>query len=102
MSNGLIQKAVEAEIRRRLMRGELMLPSMVEEDLEANLRCKRKMLVIAYNRALGIGAKRYREKVLPELVWVADLYLTEKAKTDETYARSLIDRMYTSITGEED
>lgn len=97
MANGLIERAVEAEINRRVRRGELMLPSMVEEDLEANLRCRRKMMMISVHRGLGIGKKRFKEKVYPELNWVENLYLEEKEKTDEVYAMSIIDRLYDEI-----
>ena len=100
--NGLIRRAVDAEIKRLILRGELILPCTVEEDLEANLRCKRKMLVIAYHRGLGIGKERYRKKVLPQLDWVEDLYFSEKEKSDQEYAMSVIDRMYAEIMGEDE
>ena len=95
--NGLIQRAVEAEIARRIKRGELLLPDVVEENLNDNLDCQMKMMTIAVNRGLGVGKKRFREKVNPELEWVERLYYGEKKKVDQEYALSIIDRLYAEI-----
>ena len=95
--NGMIQRAVDAEIIRRIKRGELLLPDVVEENLNDNLDCQMKMMTIAVHRGLGIGKKRFREKVNPELEWVERLYHEEKEKVDQEYALSIIDRLYAEI-----
>lgn len=95
--NGMIQRAVEAEIKRRIARGELLLPSVVAENLDANLDCQMKMMTIAVNKSLGIGKRRFREKVQPTFEEVHQLYMEEKRNVDQEYALSIIDRLYAEI-----
>lgn len=95
--NALIMQAAEAEIKRRIARGELLLPCVVEENLNDNLDCQMKMMTIAVNRGLGIGKKRFREKVNPQMEWIDRLFHEEKKKVDQEYALSIIDRLYAEI-----
>jgi hypothetical protein len=97
MASGLIERAVEAEIARRVKRGELILPCDHDKNLDENLDCLTKMMTIAVHRGLGIGKKRFREKVNPELAWIENLYYEERKKSDQVYALSIIDRMYDQI-----
>ena len=90
MNNGLIQRAVDAEIKRLIAR-------VVEENLNDNLDCQMKMMTIAVHRGLGVGKKRFREKVNPALAEIERIYHEEKKNVDQVYALSIIDRLYAEI-----
>lgn len=99
--NGMIQKAVDAEIKRLIARGELLLPCVADENLNDNLDCQMKMMTIAVHDGLNIGRKRFKEKVQPAFDAVYQRYMEEKKKVDQEYALSVIDRMYNQIMGED-
>ena len=96
-TNPLILKAAEAEINRRILRGELLLPDVVEENLNANLDCQRMMMTIAVNRALKVGKKRFEEVVNPELQKIEKEFHENKKKTDQDYAIGVLEREYNKI-----
>lgn len=96
-TNPLILKAAEAEINRRILRGELLLPDVVEENLNANLDCQRMMMTIAVNRALKVGKKRFNELVNPVLQEIEKEFRENKKKTDQDYALGVIEREYNRI-----
>ena len=98
-TNPLILKAAEAEINRRILRGELLLPDVVEENLNANLDCQRMMMTIAVNRALKVGKKRFNELVNPVLQEIEKEFRENKKKTDQDYALGVIEREYNRIMG---
>lgn len=98
--NGLIDRAVEAEIARRVKRGELILPCDADQNLYDNLECATKMMTIAVNRGLGIGKKRFEEKVNPELHKLEVEFHNNKKTADQEYALSVIDREYARIMEE--
>ena len=97
MSNAYIEKIVEKEIARRIAKGELFTLAMVNKDLTANCDLLAKMMTIAVHRGLGIGKKRFREKVNPQMEWIDQLFHEEKKKVDQEYALSIIDRLYAEI-----
>lgn len=96
-TNPLILKAAEAEINRRILRGELLLPDVVEENLNANLDCQRMMMTIAVNRALKVGKKHFNELVNPVLQEIEQEFRENKKKTDQDYALGVIEREYNRI-----
>ena len=98
--NPLILKAAEAEIKRRILRGELLLPDVVEENLNDNLDCQRKMMTIAVNRALKVGKKRFNELINPELLKLEEEFHENKRTADQEYALAVIDREYSRIMEE--
>lgn len=98
-SNPLLEQYAEKEIARRIANGELFTLAMVNADLMANCDMLAKMMTIAVNRGAGIGKKRFRENIQPELdELVDDLERREKEDGgDQTHALSVIDRMYDQI-----
>lgn len=100
-TNPLIMKGVEAEIKRMILRGELLLPDVVEENLNDNLDCQRMMMTIAVNRGLGIGKRRFEEKVNPELWKLEEEYRENKRTVDQEYAVACIEREFKRIMGED-
>ncbi len=96
-TNPLILKAVEAEINRRILRGELLLPDVVKKNLNANLDCQRMMMTIAVNRALKVGKKRFNELVNPVLQEIEKEFHENKRETDQDYALGVIEREYNRI-----
>ena len=99
-TNPLIMKGVEAEIKRMILRGDLLLPDVVEENLTANLDCQRMMMTIAVNRGLGIGRKRFEEKVNPELLALEKEFKENRRTADQEYALAVIEREYNRIMEE--
>lgn len=95
--NALILQYAEREIQRRIQRGELILPATAKENLNENLDAWTKMMTIAVNRGLGIGKKRFKEKVQPVLDQVQEDYFQNKVTVDQEYALSVIDRLYDEI-----
>lgn len=95
--NPLIMKAAEAEIKRRILRGELLLPEVVEENLNDNLDVQRMMMTIAVNRGLGVGKKRFRELVDPAFEEVEREYHENKDTVDQEYALAVVEREYNKI-----
>lgn len=95
--NGLIERAVEAEIARRIRRGELIRPCDADENLYENMDCIMKMMTIAVHDGLGVGKKRFQEKVNPKL-WALEKEFLENRKTvDQVYAVAIIDHKYAQI-----
>lgn len=77
MSNAYIEKIVEKEIARRIAKGELFTPAMVNADLTANCDLLAKMMTIAVNRGAGIGKKKFKNDIQP----VLDGLLVQMAQT---------------------
>ena len=98
--NAMIMKAAEAEIKRRILRGELLLPEVVEDNLNDNLDVQRMMMTIAVNRGLGIGKKRFNELVNPALLEVEKEYHENKRTVDQEYAIAVVEREYNRIMEE--
>lgn len=95
--NALILQYAEREIQRRIAREELILPEVADENLQENLDIWCKMMTIAVNKALGVGKKRFREKVQPVLNQLEDEYFQNKDTADQEYAMSVIERLYNEI-----
>ena len=53
--NAGIMQFVENEIQRRILKGELYTPEMVNADILANHDMWAMIMTIAINRALGVG-----------------------------------------------
>lgn len=98
--NGLIERAVEAEIARRVKRGKLILPCDADQNLYDNLECAAKMMTIAVNRGLGIGRQRFEAKVNPELHRIEQEFYENRRTADQEYALAVIDREYSRIMEE--
>ena len=98
--NAMIAKAAEAEIKRRIQRGELLLPDQVHENLMENLDIWTKMMTVAVNRGLGIGKKRFEEKVQPLLNDITEDFFENVKDADEEYARAVVERMYEQVMGD--
>ena len=97
MSNAYIEKIVEKEIARRIAKGELFTLAMVNADLAANCDMLAKMMTIAVNRGIGVGKKRFNEKVQPILDSILDEWFENKRTADQEYAISVVERMYDQI-----
>ena len=100
MSNAYIEKIVEKEIARRIAKGELFTPAMVNADLAANCDMLAKMMTIAVNRGIGVGKKRFNEKVQPILDSILEEWFENKETADQEYAISVVERMYDQIMEE--
>lgn len=95
-----IEKIVEKEIARRIAKGELFTLAMVNADLTANCDMLAKMMTIAVNRGIGVGKKRFNEKVQPILDSILDEWFENKETADQEYAISVVERMYDQIMEE--
>lgn len=100
MSNAYIDKIVEKEIARRIAKGELFTLAMVNADLYANCEMLAKMMTIAVNRGIGVGKKRFNEKVQPILDSILDEWFENQETVDQEYAISVVERMYDQIMEE--
>ena len=98
--NAYIEKIVEKEIARRIAKGELYTLAMVNADLMANCDMLAKMMTIAVNRGIGVGKKRFNEKVQPILDSILDEWFENKRTADQEYAISIVERMYDQIMEE--
>ena len=100
--NPYIEQIVEREIQRRIEKGELYTPEMVNADLLANVEMWAKIWTIAINRALGIGKKRIEEKINTEVDKITDDFFRRKKEDngDQTHALSVIEREYHKIMEE--
>lgn len=98
--NAYIENIVEKEIARRIAKGELFTPAMVNADLMANCDMLAKMMTIAVNRGIGVGKKRFNEKVQPILDSILDEWFENKETADQEYAISVVERMYDQIMEE--
>lgn len=97
--NVLLEQYAEKEIARRIAKGELFTPAMVNADLMANCDLLAKMMTVAVNRGAGIGKKRINEKIQPELDNLLDEYFrrVDEDNGDRTHAISVVERMYDQI-----
>lgn len=95
--NVLLEQYAEKEIARRIAKGELFTPAMVNADLAANCDMLAKMMTIAVNRGIGVGKKRFNEKVQPILDSILDEWFENKRTADQEYAISVVERMYDQI-----
>lgn len=95
--NALLEQYAEREIARRIDKGELFTPEMVNIDLMANCEMLAKMMTIAVNRGAGIGKKRFNERVQPILDELLDEWFENKRTADQEYAISVVERMYDQI-----
>lgn len=80
--------------------GELILPCDADQNLYDNLECATKMMTIAVNRGLGIGRKRFEEKVNPELHKIEVEFYENRRTADQEYALAVVDREYSRIMEE--
>lgn len=97
MGNPYIDKLVQNQIDRMTSKGQLYTPQMVDKAVNENLDVWTQMMTIAVNRGLGIGKKRFKEKVQPVLDQVQEEYFQNKVTVDQEYALSVIDRLYDEI-----
>lgn len=95
--NVLLEQYAEKEIARRIAKGELFTPAMVNADLAANCDMPAKMMTIAVNRGIGVGKKRFNEKVQPVLDSILEEWFENKRTADQEYAISVVERMYDQI-----
>lgn len=95
--NVLLEQYAEKEIARRIAKGELFTPAMVNADLAANCDMLAKMMTIAVNRGIGVGKKRFNEKVQPILDSILEEWFENKRTADQEYAISVVERMYDQI-----
>lgn len=97
--NPYIEQIVEREIQRRIEKGELYTPEMVNRDLVANCDMLAKMMTISVNRGAGIGKKKFNQDIQPVLDGLLDDFFRRKAEDngDQTHAISVVDRMYDQI-----
>ena len=95
--NALLEQYAEREIARRIAKGELFTPEMVNLDLMANCEMLAKMKTIAVNRGAGVGKKRFNERVQPILDELLDEWFENKRTADQEYAISVVERMYDQI-----
>ena len=97
--NAGIMQFVENEIQRRILKGELYTPEMVNADILANHDMWAMIMTIAINRALGVGKKRFEERVQPVInELLADYFRhIEEDNGDRIHAISIIERMYNQI-----
>ena len=102
MSNAYIDKIVEREIARRIAKGELFTPAMVNADLMANCDLLAKMMTISVNRGAGIGKKKFKNDIQPVLDGLLDDFFRRKEEDngDQTHAISVVERMYDQIMEE--
>ena len=100
--NPLLEQYAEKEITRRILRGELYTPEMVEADLKANCDLLAKMMTIAVNRGGKIGKKKFNEEIQPVLDDLLEDFFRRKAEDngDQTHAVSVVERMYEQIMEE--
>lgn len=101
--NAGIMQFVEKEIQRRIVKGELYTPEMVNADILANHDMWAMIMTIAINRALGVGKKRFVEKVQPIIdELLADYFrrVEDEDNGDRAHAVSVIERMYNQIMEE--
>ena len=100
--NALLEQYAEKEIARRIAKGELFTLDMVNKDLVANCDMLAKMITIAVNRGLGVGKKRFEEKIQPELDDILDEFFrrVDEDNGDRTHAISVVERMYDQIMEE--
>ena len=100
--NALLEQYAEKEIARRIAKGELFTPEMVNNDLIANCDMLAKMMTIAVNRGANIGKKRFEEKIQPELDDILDEFFrrVDEDNGDRTHAISVVERMYDQIMEE--
>ena len=98
-SNPYIEQIVEREIARRIAKGDLFTPDMVNRDLVANCDMLAKMMTIAVNRGAGIGKKKFNEDIQPKLDKLLEDFFRRKAEDngDQTHAISVVERMYEQI-----
>jgi hypothetical protein len=97
MGNPYIDKLVQNQIDRMIAKGQLYTPKMVDKAVNDNLDAWTQMMTIAVNRGLGVGKKRFKEKVQPVLDQVQEDYFQNKVTVDQEYALSVIDRLYDEI-----
>ena len=95
--NVLLEQYAEKEIARRIAKGELFTLAMVNADLMANCEMLAKMMTIAVNRGIGVGKKRFNEKVQPVLDSILDEWFENRDTVDQEYAISVVERMYDQI-----
>ena len=95
--NALLEQYAEKEIARRIAKGELYTLAMVNADLMANCEMLAKMMTIAVNRGIGVGKKRFDEKVQPILDSILDEWFENRDTVDQEYAISVVERMYDQI-----
>lgn len=97
MGNPYIDKMVNNQIEKMISKGELYTPEMVDDAINENLDIWTKMMTISLNSSLGIGKRRFRERVQPDLNKLEDEYFDNKKTVDQEYAVSVIDRRYAEI-----
>ena len=95
--NAMIQRAAEAEIQRRIKRGELLLPDEVDRNIKDNLEILTKMMTISVNKGTGIGRRRFQARVQPILDQLMSEYFHNVKTADQEYAVSVIERLYDEI-----
>ena len=97
--NVLLEQYAEKEIARRIAKGELFTPAMVNADLAANCDMLAKMMTIAVNEGAKIGKKVFREKIQPCLDGLLDDFARREKEDngDQTHAISVVDRRYDQI-----
>ena len=101
--NAYLTKAVDQEIQRRIDKGQLYTPEMVDAIVNAAVLADHeiwtKMMTIAVNEGAKIGKKVFREKIQPCLDGLLDDFARREKEDngDQTHAISVVDRMYEQI-----
>ncbi len=95
--NALLEQYAIKEIARRVLKGELYTKEMVYADLLANCEMLAKMMTIAVNRGVGIGKKRFNEKIQPVMDSLLEEWFHNKDTVDQEYAISVVERIYEQI-----
>ena len=101
-NNPLLEQYAAREIARRIAKGELFTPEMVNRDLVANCDMLAKMMTVDVNRGAGIGKKKFNQDIQPVLDELLDDFFRRKAEDngDQTHAISVVERMYDQIMEE--
>ena len=97
MGNAYIEKMVQSQIDRMVAKGQLYTQEMVDEAVKDNLEVWTQMMTVAVNRGLGIGKKRFEERVQPPLNEIAEEYFRNKKTVDQEYALAVVQRAYDAI-----
>lgn len=95
--NEYLEKLVMLRIEKMIQRGELYTPEMVDIAVKDNLGVWTKMMTVSVNKGVGVGKKRFDERVQPILDQLTEEFFHNKKTADEQYAISVIERLYDEI-----
>lgn len=95
--NGYMDKYAQEVIKRLVDANELYTREQFEQIIVDNKLLDAKIMTIAVNRALGIGKKRFEEKVNPVLHRIEKNFIEWAKDMGEDEAIERIEKMYAEI-----